>query len=249
MKSKIPLFKSHYSIGRSILTLEKAGESIKTGPDSIIDLALDNKLSKIVLIEDSMIGLPEAATNCNSANIDLHFGVRLTVTADSKNKTEESEETSHKCIIMAKNESGIKSLIKIYTNAYSEECFYYEPRTDFDYLVSFWNENLQLCIPFYDSFLYQNSLTFNRCVPDFNVIKPVFFLEDNGLPFDPLLREKVKDYTGDKYETVETQSVYYAARKDFKAYLTYKCLNKRTVLNKPNLEHCMSDSFCLENII
>ena len=40
----IPLFKSQYSIGKSILTLEKAESSQDDGPDSIIDICLKNNL-------------------------------------------------------------------------------------------------------------------------------------------------------------------------------------------------------------
>jgi len=48
----LPLFKSHYSIGKSILTLDKAGTSSKEGSSSIVDIAKDNKLEQIFLVED-----------------------------------------------------------------------------------------------------------------------------------------------------------------------------------------------------
>ena len=40
----LPLFKSHYSIGKSILTLDKAGSSSKEGSSSIVDIVKENKL-------------------------------------------------------------------------------------------------------------------------------------------------------------------------------------------------------------
>ena len=40
----IPIFKSHYSIGRSILTLEDKSEE-DNYPDSIIEICKNNKLT------------------------------------------------------------------------------------------------------------------------------------------------------------------------------------------------------------
>jgi DNA polymerase III alpha subunit len=74
----------------------------------------------------------------------------------------------------------------------------------------------------------------------------VFFIENNSLPFDKILSEKVKSYCGDEKEIVNTQSIYYENKKDFKAYLTFRCVNNRTTLNKPNFDHMCSDEFCFE---
>ena len=42
----IPLFKSHYSLGRSILTLEDKNDA-DDYPESIIQIAKENKLKEI----------------------------------------------------------------------------------------------------------------------------------------------------------------------------------------------------------
>ena len=49
----LPLFKSHYSLGRSILTLQEESNN-QVGPDSIIQICKDNDLKEFFLIEDSM---------------------------------------------------------------------------------------------------------------------------------------------------------------------------------------------------
>ena len=36
-------------------------------------------------------------------------------------------------------------------------------------------------------------------------------------------------------------------KKDFKAYLTFRCINKRSTLDKPELEHMTSNEFCMES--
>lgn len=77
----------------------------------------------------------------------------------------------------------------------------------------------------------------------------LLFSEDNNLPFDELIKKSVLEFTndGNDYSLVESQSVFYKNKEDFKAYLTFRCISKRTTLNKPNLEHMCSDTFCFEN--
>ena len=104
-----------------------------------------------------------------------------------------------------------------------------------------------LCVPFYDSFLFKNVLTYNACVPDFSFTDPVFFTEDNGLHFDNLIQQKVAEYCEDSYEMKSAKSIYYENKKDFKPYLTFRCINNRTPLNKPNFDHMCSDEFCVES--
>ena len=40
---------------------------------------------------------------------------------------------------------------------------------------------------------------------------------------------------------------YYKDKKDFKAYLTFRAINQRTTLGKPNFEHMGSDKFSFES--
>ena len=247
MSELVPLFKSHYSLGRSILTLEKAGDPQNNYPDSIIDIAKENNLKKIFLIDDNMSGFLQAYTNCKEVGIELVFGLRLSVCSDMLQKDEESKNETCKYIIIIKNLEGYKKLVKIYTKA-SKEGFYYYPRIDFKFLNKIWNKkDLQMAIPFYDSFIFNNVMGSAFCIPDFNKIKPVFFLEDNDLPFDNLVRRRVELYCESKYETTEVKSIYYKNKKDFKAYLTFKCINNRSVLDKPQFDHMCSSEFSFES--
>jgi len=45
----LALFKSHYSIGKSILTLNDPSKTSEGGSDSIFQIAKDNSLDKIIL--------------------------------------------------------------------------------------------------------------------------------------------------------------------------------------------------------
>ena len=112
-------------------------------------------------------------------------------------------------------------------------------------LKSFWNDkDLKLAIPFYDSYVFNNTLYSNLCVPELDFTEPVYFLEDNDLPFDELVTKKVNNLSKN---TQKTQSIYYKNKKDFKAYLTYKCINNRSSLDKPELDHMTSNEFCVES--
>lgn len=242
----LPLFKSEYSLGRSILTLKAKGASVDNGPDSIVDLAVKNKFDKIFLVDDSMSGFLEAYKNLDNEKIKLVFGLRVTICPDMLEKNEESRQKSCKVVILAKNENGYKSLIKISTDS-SRLGFYYESRVDYKTLKKYWNKDLVLAIPFYDSFIFKNLLTESVCMPEFDFTDPVFFKEESDLPFDYLVSEKLEEYCSkNKYDIIPTRSVYYNKKKDFKAYLTFRCVNNRSTLDKPELEHMASNEFCLE---
>ena len=68
----IPLFKSHYSLGRSILTLEDKDEK-DDYPDSIIQICKENKMKELYLVEDNMSSFLEAYSNCRKNNIKLNY--------------------------------------------------------------------------------------------------------------------------------------------------------------------------------
>tara|TARA_Y100000592_G_C5481893_1_gene326134 strand:- start:8863 stop:9624 length:762 start_codon:yes stop_codon:yes gene_type:complete len=243
----IPLFKSQYSLGRSILTLESKESLLDEGPDSIVDLATQSSLKEVYLVDDCMSGFLQAYKNLSQENIKLIFGLRISICADMSDRSEEQIKKTSKYIIFCKNVEGYKRLIKISTNA-SREGFYYHPRIDFKSLRDFWDDDLlMLCVPFYDSFLHNNLLKGNVCVPEFTFTNPTFFTEDNTLPFDNLLKEAVSKYANmNNFEIQQTKSIFYAKEEDFKAYLTFRCINNRSTLDKPNLDHMCSSKFSFE---
>ena len=247
MYNVLPLFKSHFSIGKSILTLEKPEETIPTGPKSIVDICLKNSLDTMILVEDSMSGFLQAHLNCKEANLKLIYGVRLEVVSDMSDKTEDSFAGASKYIILAKNDSGYNKLIKIYSLA-AKDGFYYRPRIDFKNLKKLWSEkDLVLAVPFYDSFLYKNHFTYGECVTEFSFCKPIFFEEKNNLPFDTHLSKRVLDFCKDKFEIFKAKSIYYNLKEDFSSYLAFKCISNRSTLSMPRFEHMSSDRFSFES--
>lgn len=242
----LPLYKSHYSLGKSILTLDKPKGSIDYNPVSIVDLVLHSKQPVMTLVEDNMTSFLEASKHCQDKKIKLMFGLRLSITNNMSGQDEASLKNRAKYVIFAKNNAGYKALIKIWSCA-ATDGFYYNPCIDFSALQSFWNENLILAVPFYDSFLHLNAFEGNFHIPNFSVIKPIFFIENNHLPFDNHLKNKVLTYCGaNQYDTVNTQSIYYKSKLDFIAYLTFRCISERTSIEKPEFNHMGSDSFNYE---
>lgn len=245
MKS-LPLFKSTYSVSRSILTLDKYGSSPPEGPSSIVDIAKNNNLKEVFLVEDGMTAFLEAEKNLKGI-CPFYYGLRISICPDMNDKSEESLKKTSKIIVFAKNGAGYKNLIKIHSKS-ATDGFYYKPRIDEKTLSQLWDENnLKLCIPFYDSFIYYNTFTYSICCPNFDFTKLTFFTEDNELPFDDLLSYKVKKYASDKYPVISTKSIYYEKREDFKAYLTFRCIGERTTLNKPEFDGMSSSEFCFES--
>jgi DNA polymerase-3 subunit alpha len=249
MYKVLPLFKSHYSLGKSILTLEepfdKKGNPVES---SIFYILKSNKLDTLVLVEDNISGLLQASKVAGDNKIKLIFGLRLSITTDCLDKCEANLNKVAKYIIFAKNTNGYKNLIKIWSFA-AKDGFYYEPCTDFNNLAKAWDEkNLKLAIPFYDSFLFLNTLESHSHVPDLNFTKKVTcFIEDNDLPFDDLITQKVKTFAAScKADIIPAQSIYYTYPNDFRAYMAFRCISKRTTMEKPELPHMGSNGFNFE---
>jgi DNA polymerase III alpha subunit len=244
--NKLACFKTHYSIGRSILTAEKPSGNLEKSQISVFDLVLDAKLNHLCVVEDGMTGFLQLAENCTKNNLKLIYGLRVDVTENALAQDEVSLKKRAKYVIFAKNNVGYKTLIKIWSFA-AKEGFYYNPCLDFKHLKALWNDNLMLAVPFYDSFLHQNAFEGHVHIPEFDTIKPVFLLESNELPFDAHLRQKVLDYSSTNgFDTVEAQSIFYKSKRDFVAYMTFKCINNRTDIEKPELNHFGSDTFNYE---
>ena len=244
----VPLFKSHYSLGRSILTLEDK-ELEDDYPDSIIQICKEYNIKNLFLVEDNMSSFLEAYFNSKSNNIKLHYGLRITITDSILDKSEASLLKNSKIILFIKNKNGYEKLTNLYSIA-AKEGFYYGPRLDYKTLEENWSDDLILCIPFYDSFIYNNTLKNFICIPQFNFTKQIMFLEQNDLPFDDIIKNKVLNYAKDNnFNVLNVKSIYYKKNNDFKKYLTFRCINNRNILNKPEIEHMSSNEFSFESCI
>jgi len=233
----LPVYKSTFSIGKSILTVEK-----------ILELCKSDSAKYLFLVEDSMTGFIKAYHSCKKAGVQLIFGLRLVCCNDV---AKEGNDSDHKIVILAKSDKGCKLLNSICSFANLEG----STKVDFNFLNEIWDEqHLELVIPFYDSFIHQNQLYLKNCVPNFQKITPIFWRENNNLPFDPLIDKAVLEYIKNKYTSALVKSILYEKKDDIEALQTYKIICGRkfgaaSTLSKPNLDHFGSNEFCFESYI
>jgi DNA polymerase-3 subunit alpha len=243
----LPVFTSQYSIGQSILTIDKPSDVVEYGPESIISICKDNNINDVFLADTNMSGFVTAYKNTKACDLNLHFGLRVVVCHNIKDQSPASLNTEHKVIIWANNDKGYSKLIKLYSIA-ATKGFYYRPRIDCETIAEYWeDENLTLSIPFYYSFLHRNLLYGSNCRPDFLFTKPFLHIENNSIPFNFLLEEKTKQWADKmEWELLPTKTIYYKEKADFLYYLAYKCLADRTTLDMPNIDHFSSNEFSFE---
>jgi len=253
MQEILPIFKSHYSIGKSILTLEDPSHSKEGGPDSIFSILKDNKLNQLVLIEDNMSGFLDAFKYCDKNSIQLIFGLNFLINDFGENKDENLDIYPHKICVLSKNSDGIKDLIKLFSFSQSKK----EKELTSQELLNMWTNNLQLFIPFYDSFIFNNTMYFCNCIFDIDKKfgKVYFCIENNGLPFDNIVKYEVDSYcSANSRETINCKTILYKNKEDIDTFLTLKIINNRTfgkqrTLEEPNIEGFSSDEFCWESYL
>ena len=93
----IPLFKTHASIGKSILRIDDVHE-------------LTKDFEEVYFVEDSMTGFPEAFRKFEDR---LRFGLRFSMYND-----DHSEESESKMIAFPNGDEGAKELYSLYTKSF-----------------------------------------------------------------------------------------------------------------------------------
>ena len=238
----IPLFKSHFSMGRSILTISDLEKQKKDGPDNIISIVKENGLKELYLVEDSLTGFLTAFKLCQKNDIHLKFGLRISIC----NNYESVDTSKSKVVLFALNDKGFKDINKIYTFANTEK----DSVISADDLKQRLTEDILLCFPFYDSYVWNNYHYFSNCIPSaLDTENAVYFIEDNKLPFDNIITNLIK------VKNVNMQmakSIYYKNREDYEAWVTYKIacnrnMGKNQSLSAPELSGCASREFCFQS--
>lgn len=242
----IPVFTSHYSVGRSILTLddptkiknwEASSKDTWHGPSSIIKICNDNQIKNLYLVDTRMSGYLEAYENCKKYDLNLRFGLELKICDDPQDK---EDKNIHKFIIFILNYQGYKDLLRINNRAFCEQ----GGKTTLKDIREFWTENLSLVIPFYGSYIHKNLTTFSSISFDISDLNPFYFWENHSLPFDQLIQKKIQK---DRDNVIKSHRIYYNKKEDFINYLTYRCIHKRAKVESPNINDFGSKEFCFES--
>lgn len=230
-----PIFRSTYSIGKSILTLE-----------DIVDICDENNLDDVILVEDNLTSFMKAFHLCVDRGKDLTYGLRITMCNESF-----EDDSDHKVVIFAMDDNGCKLLNKIYSLAFVQN----NGKLTYKDLRSLWDsDSLRFVVPFYDSFIHQNNLYLKNCIPELKGFDPVFWVEKNNLPYDRLIEQKVLEFAENSYKISNVKTICYKNREDVEALQTYKILTNRSfgrqaTLSNPNLNHFSSDEFCWESYL
>jgi DNA polymerase III alpha subunit len=228
----IPLFKSQFSIGKSILTV-----------DDIVNIAKSKSLKEVVCVEDSFFGFRSLKSKLSEEAIKFIFGIRLSVVQDSN----DSDLRPSKLVFFAKNNEGIKAIRSLYTDAHTSDS---GSLSLSNYKKSFFKD-VKVAVPFYDSFIYNNIFMFGLSELSLDGIEHTYLVEDNNHPFDFQIK-RVIDTLG--VETTPCKSIYYKSKEDFHAFQMHKAICSRRMgrsptFSSPNLNDFASDEFCMESYV
>ena len=241
------LFKTYYSIGKSIIQVNPKGKSSNSSTPNLVDICLKNDITTAVVVDDSMAGIWPIYNTLSEQGINLIFGLRLSFVDDAENKSDNSNKSEHKNIIFIKDFEDYKRLIKISSDAHTK-FFHKLPRVDYNYINDSLSDSMEIAVPFYDSFIFNNLFTFNSCIPNFGR-KPVFFIENHNLIYDDILKQSVVSYaSNNQCDTELVRSVYYENPGDFLAWKVRKILAKkgqRKTIESSNFNNCTSNTFCI----
>ncbi|MDB4314588.1 hypothetical protein N9955_01015 [bacterium] len=226
----IPLFKTHSSIGKSILK-EK----------DVLAIQEKHNLKEVVVVEDSFYGFRSLNLKLMKRGVKLIFGIQLPVVEES------SDELKSKLIFFAKNNQGMREIKKLYSKTYCSD----EQALVLNQLQASDFANTRVAVPFYDSFVYQNIFHFGMCNVNLKRFDHVFFEQDNDHPFDGMISQQLKQFT-DKTEKVK--SIYHTNKEDVKALQFYKAVcgrsgGKPPSFGNPNVEYFCSQEFCWESYL
>lgn len=244
----IPLFYDH-SCGRSLLTFWPEKDTKPDGPQSIISLCKKAGLKQCYAVSTNFHTFIEGWKELKAEGIQLCFGLELVMVEDAKIHTEESRRAEHKIIAFAKNPTALNDLFKISTACHSDITNrYYLHRFDYKQLKPLWTDNLMLVVPFWDSFLHRNTLTYGANIVPEMPAKPVLFREVNsGVPYASLIDAAIDRFNQQRdHEEVKIKTIYYPKREDFEAYTVFRAIENRSSFNSPNLDYMCSPRFCFE---
>jgi DNA polymerase III alpha subunit len=242
-----PIFSSDYTIGKSILSVENEQKIKPLKPVSVIAIAKTHGLKQLVITDSEFSGFWKLHENTKKNDIQLIFGFKLTA-CDDLGIEEGSLRTDGDVLIFLKNDQAYYDSIPIYTEASTIGYYKGSRRITWNRLNELWTDNLAIALPFYSSFLANNTLKlFHSANPNFGKLKPTIFLQNHELPIDHSIRlacDKFVKSSG--FPTKETHQIYYYKRKDSMAHLTFRCINERGTWEKPELAGYCSQEFCWE---
>jgi len=226
----IPLFKSTFSIGRSLLRVE-----------DLIEIAEGDDVKKMILVEDNFYGFRVINQAFLNAEIPMVYGVRLPVVQSNL-----SEKPS-KLVFFPKNNRGVRVVRNLYTKCFTSEgeCLHLSDLEKGEL------DEVSVGVPFYDSYIFNNIFNFGLCDLSLDDFDHFYMEEDNKHPFDFQISSALKKL---KVKTEKSKSIYYRNKDDFEAFQMYKAVCSRKqgrvpTFSNPRLNDFCSNEFCYESYL
>jgi len=215
----IPLFTTHFSIGKSILTTDRVFE-------------LGEELDEIPFVENSFYSFRRLVKKEKETGKRFVFGLKINCSLLGE---------ASKVIVFAKNGSGIVKLRNIYTDAFVKR----EGVANFESLV---DDDLQVAFPFYGGFIHKSIHNFgNFYLPYEDLKDPVFYEEDNLHPYDFQIKKEM-DKRGIKGKLAKSifyeKKDDFPAYQNYRSSCFRKVGRKAPSFDAPEIEDCSSDRFC-----
>jgi len=171
---------------------------------------------------------------------------------DKIEKNDQSKQNESKVILWMKESAAYKDLIKIHSEIHMNGANkYWHYRGDWATVKRMWSDNLNLSIPFADSFIHRNLLNYGSCIiPDFPC-DPILHREINsGLPFAQLIDEALDLYNkNNNFEEIKTKTIMYKKRIDSRAYSNYRAILNKGDFGNPGIDFLCSDNYCFEDYL
>ena len=243
MKSYIPLHvHSHYSLLDGL-----------SKPYQIADRCLEIQTPACALTDHGNIaGAVQFYKEMKSKNIKPILGCEIYLCSDQDTlKTKENSKLSH-FIVLAKNISGWKSLIRLISMSNHPDRFYHRPRIDLTTLASIAGDDLIGITGHLGSSLANKIVHNNQIIPDYvklaeehiNRLKEIFkdqlfletqLLDSENIPIQKDLTNIIRDLgKSNKIKTICTPDAHYCRRSDATDQRVLLCNNLKTTLSEIN---------------
>ncbi|EFG89897.1 DNA polymerase III, alpha subunit [Clostridium carboxidivorans P7] len=169
-------------------------------------------------------------------------------------KQNDKENENYHLVLLVKNETGYKNLMKIVSKA-SVEGFYYKPRTDHDYLKKHSEGliSLSACLGGeIQSYILKGNLSKAKEIALLykDIFKDGFYLElqYHGMEEQEKVNEELIKMSKElDIPLVATNDVHYIKKEDYKAHDVLLCIQTGKVVNEENRMRYPSDEFYLKS--
>ncbi len=225
---------------------------------SLIRKVLEYKMPAVAITDHgNMFGTIEFYRTCLEAGVKPIIGCEMYIAPRSRKERENESinQASNHLILIAKNETGYKNLMKLVSIGYLEG-FYYRPRIDKQVLSSHTEGIIALsgCMKseIARNILKQDFESAKRIASNFRDMfgKDNFYLEmmDNGINEQRIINSKLFEFSKElDIPLVATNDVHYINKEDAYLHEILLCIGTGKTLDDPNRMRFSTDQFYLRS--